>query len=163
MISDLTEKTGPELDNIITNYRRANRVTDSVFLEALRLREKMSSKGLDFEKSRSIIIAAAQERRFISYKEVSDASGCEWAKVHYSVGRHLFRLLEYSRGKGWPPLSAIVVNADKVLSGEMKTESLDGFIAGAAATGYNTDGDPTALLQAFQQEVFAWAKEHKES
>jgi hypothetical protein len=43
--------------------------------------EKRKGKGLDFEKSLSIILEAAREARFLSYRELADANGADWSQV----------------------------------------------------------------------------------
>jgi hypothetical protein len=64
--------------------------------------------GLDFDKSFEIIRRAATQRRFVNYKELADGSGADWKRVHYSIGKHLWALVEYAHRKGWPMLSAVV-------------------------------------------------------
>ncbi|HEY4982712.1 MAG TPA: acyl-CoA dehydrogenase family protein [Pseudolabrys sp.] len=99
----------------------------------------------------------AAEERFVSYKELADASGANWNQVHYSIGGHLWSLVEYAHRKGWPMLSAVVVNKQNVASGSMEPETLKGFIAAARELGFSIT-DEEAFLREQQRRVFEWAK-----
>lgn len=145
------------LDNLIENLRNKNARDQPLYAEALRERERRRGKGLDFETSFSIVRAAAEKRRYLSYKDLADASGADWSKVHYQVGPHLLRLVEYAHVKGWPMLSAIVVNKANVESGKLDPGSLKGFVAAARALKYSV-ADPDAFLKEQQERVFEWAK-----
>ena len=80
---DVKELTGEQLQNLVDNHRKQNATGAPLYLAALSERQRRKGKGLDFEKSFQIIRAAAKERRFLSYKELADASGAEWSQVHY--------------------------------------------------------------------------------
>jgi hypothetical protein len=77
----------------------------------------------------------------MSYKDLADASGAEWSKVHDSIGQHLWSLVEYAHRRGWPMLSAVVVNKTNVVSGSMEPETLKGFIAAAKELGLSITDD----------------------
>jgi hypothetical protein len=62
-------------------------------LKALEEEAARSGKGLVFYKSFEVIRRAAQAGRFVSYKELADASEAE-DKVHYSTGKHFHSLIE---------------------------------------------------------------------
>jgi hypothetical protein len=147
-----------QLKNIIENYRRNGMQSDSVFIEALAEQARRIGKGLDFQKSYNAIRNAAVEGRFMSYKDLADASGAEWSKVHYSIGEHLGSLVEYAHRKGWPMLSAIVVNKPNVASGNMEPETLKGFIAAAKELGLSVTNEER-FLRDQQERVFQWAKD----
>jgi hypothetical protein len=155
VLADLTDQ---QLKNIIENYRRNGRLSDSVYVEALAEQAHRIGKGLDFNKSYNAILRSAAEDRFISYKDLADISGAEWTKVHYSMNQHLWSLVEYAHRKGWPMLSAVVVNKPNVASGNMEPESLKGFIAAAKELGL-TITDEKAFLRDQQRRVFEWAKQ----
>jgi hypothetical protein len=91
-----------QLENLIQNHRRQRATNVPLYVDALRELEKRKGKGLDFDKSLSIILEAAKERRFLSYKELADASGADCGQVHYAIGEHLQKLVEYADRKGWP-------------------------------------------------------------
>ncbi|MER8719634.1 hypothetical protein NKH64_14800 [Mesorhizobium sp. M0999] len=116
----------------------------------------MKSPSLDFQTTLTIIRRAAAEGRFITYKQVADESGANWTNVHWQMGHHLTRLCEYAHRKGWPLLSAIVVNGDNVETGSLKQESLAGFISMARDFGIPVL-DPVEFLIREQQRVFQWA------
>lgn len=151
------ELSDTKLQNVIDNHRRHGETGLPLYREALEEREKRRGKGLEFSKSLSIILGAAKTRRYLSYKELADASGANWSQVHYSVGGHLFNLIEYCHRMGWPLLSAIVVNKPNVSTGEMEPETLKGFVGGVRALGI-TVHDEKHYLQEEQARVFAWAQ-----
>jgi hypothetical protein len=121
---DIATLTIGQLENLIQNHRRKRATDAPLYVDALRELEKRRGKGLDFDKSLSIILEAARERRFLSYKELADASGADWGQVHYAIGEHLWKLVEYADRKGWPLLSSIVVNKPNVNTGRMDPETL---------------------------------------
>jgi hypothetical protein len=71
------------------------------------------------------------------------------------MGGHLWRLVEYAHRKGWPMLSAIVVNQRNVATGKMEPETLKGFIAAAKDLGYVVTGEE-GFLKEQQGLVFQW-------
>ncbi len=157
MAIDLASKSKQELDNLLNNYRRLNRTQDPVFQELLRLRELKNENKLEFDRSLQIVKDAAKEHRFVSYKSLADASGAEWSKVHWEMSNHLQRMLEYTFAKGWPPISAIVVNTDNVDTGEMTPSSRAGFLKGAREAGYHIDDTSSDVVKQLQTSVFDWA------
>jgi hypothetical protein len=84
-------------------------------------------------------------------------SGVDWGQAHYAIGGHLWDLVEYAHRKGWPMLSAIVVNKPNVDSGRMELKTLKGFIGAARQLGYVITSEE-AFLREQQARVFAWAQ-----
>ncbi len=123
-----------QLTNLIGNYRKQQK-TDDVYLAALAEHAKRIGKGLNFDTTKAVVLRAAREHRYVSYCEIAEASGADWGQVHYSVGKHMFGLIEYCHHMGWPLLSAIVVNKPNVKTGAMEPDTLKGFVAGARALG----------------------------
>ena len=157
---DVATLSDDQLKNLIANHRNKNATASPLFREALNELERRRGKGLDFEKSLAIIRSAAEQGRFLSYKELTDESGAEWTHVHYSIGANLWQLVEYAQLKGWPMLSAIVVNQLNVKSGRMEPETLKGFIGAALQLGHHPIIDAQAFLREQQELVFEWAKDH---
>ncbi len=153
---DVSMLDAAQLNNLIDNARRLGRTTEPIYTEALEARQRLQGKGLEFEKSMRIIRAAARERRFLSYKDLADASGVAWSRAHYAMNGHLWDLVEFGTLRGWPMLSAIVVNKSNVDTGAMEPETLRGFITAARALGLIVDDDE-AFLKEQQAAVFAWA------
>jgi hypothetical protein len=153
---EITELSDDQLKNLIENHQRQKATNTPTYIEARCELQKRKGKGLEFDKSFHIIRSAAKEGRFLSYKELADASGAKWSQVHYSIGHHLWDLVEFSHLNGWPMLSAIVVNKPNVGSGAMEPETLKGFIGAAHDLGY-TVTDEEAFLRDQQARVFAWA------
>jgi hypothetical protein len=131
MSLDVTNLSDVQLQNLINNHRNKGMTEHPTYVEALAEQARRTGRGLSFEKSFEVIRSAAAEGRFVSYKELADASGAEWSRVHYSIGTHLWSLVEYAQRRGWPMLSAIVVNKQNVATGDMEPETLRGFIAAA--------------------------------
>lgn len=152
----VSKLTDDELKNLIENHRRHRATSSPIYLEALRELQIRKGNGLEFDKSFRIIKAAAKEGRFLSYKDLADASGADWNQVHYSIGGHLWDLVEFADRNGWPMLSAIVVNKPNVRSGTMEPETLKGFVAAARDLGYPA-ADEEAFLREQQVRVFEWA------
>jgi hypothetical protein len=117
---DVTALCADSLKNLIANHRAKGVTNSPAYIAALRELELRTGRGLDFDKSFQAITEAARARRFLSYKALADASGAAWSQVHYEVGGHLGRLIEYAHRMGWPMLSAIVVNKPNVSTGEME-------------------------------------------
>lgn len=152
-VSDLDKK---QLDNLIANHERHGRVDAPAYLEALSERARRDGRGLSFEKSFSAVVKAAKARRFLSYKQLADESGAEWSKVHYACNQHLGDLIAYAHRRGWPLLSAIIVNQQNLANGTMEPPTLKGFCAAARELGY-TVTDEEAFLREQQDRVFDWA------
>ncbi|WSH64900.1 hypothetical protein U8Q05_25775 [Rhizobium ruizarguesonis] len=127
------------------------------YLEAMAERSRRKGNGLDFEKSKALILRAAREKHFLSYKQLADESGADWGKVHYAIGGHLWDLVKYAQGKGWPMLSAVVVNQRNLSTGEMDADTLKGFIEAAKALGRSITIAHKEFLEEEQQRVFEWA------
>jgi hypothetical protein len=152
-VEDLSDE---ELRNVVENHRRHNQIKAPLYLDALAELARRKGFGLDFQKSFDLIRKAAAEGRFLSYKQLADKSGADWAKVHYAINGHLWDLISYAHGKGWPMLSAVVVNQRNVESGEMEPSTLKGFVEAARLLGHPVT-DKEAFLKEQQQAVFAWA------
>jgi hypothetical protein len=155
---DLEAKSDQELENIVANHRRLKKYGATLFLAALVLLERRKSGGFDIEETVRIIRRYAVDRKFLSYKDIADASGLEWSRVHWTVGPHLVNVCEFAHGKGWPLLSAIVVNIDKVDTGEMKATNLKGFLEAVEIVGRDIGMDLTRFVHSEQRRVFDWAR-----
>jgi len=153
----IEEHTNEQLQNVIDNHRRWGQTDAGYYREALAELDRRKGGGLSFEKSMELIRTAATEGRFLSYKDIADGSGCDWMKVRYLVNEHLGRMIEYAHKRGWPMLSAIVVNKQHVEDGGMEPSTLKGFVEAARWLGYNVT-DERAFLKDQQQRVFDWAK-----
>lgn len=111
---------------------------------------------LNIGKTYEAIRAAAKETRFLTYGEVAAASGVEWNKARRPIPQHLDQLVKISHERGWPLLSAIVVNKENVETGELAGESLAGFLSAVEKIGIAVE-DPKIFLKQQQRAVFDWA------
>jgi hypothetical protein len=151
---------GLKLEDLIAEYEALGKYPEEYY-EARRQLELQKTGGLDFDKTVMAIHQAAKEQRFISYKEVADASGVPWGSARRPMNRHLGRLLGWCDKKGYPLLSAIVVDKQHLPNGEMLPGTLKGFITGVQMhTRQAVSHDHEQYLRQKQAEVFAWAKKH---
>lgn len=149
-----------ELKNLVENHRRKDATdpkTHPAYIAALEELARRKGNGLDFATSRRVILEAARKRQFLSYKDLADASGSDWQKVHWSIGSHLFDLVEWSWRQHGIMLSAIVVNKENIDTGDMEPGTLKGFCEAGRALGLAVT-DETAFLKEQQRRVFDWAR-----
>jgi hypothetical protein len=102
VIADVAKLSDQQFKNLIDNHRRKGATKSAVYTDALAEQARRTGRGLEFDKSYTVIRRAAAQGRFVSYKELADASGADWVRVHYSIGGHLWSLVEYAHLKGWP-------------------------------------------------------------
>ena len=81
--------------------------------------------------------------------------------MRYAANQHLGDLIEYAYRRGWPLLSAIIVNQQHLDDGRMEPPTLKGFCEAARSLGYAI-ADEEAFLQEQQLRVFNWASEYEE-
>jgi hypothetical protein len=154
---DISKLPNEQLETLVENHRRKGVTEGALYVAALAELGRRAGRGLDFKKSFAVIRTAAMEKRFVSYKELAEAGGADWSySVRNRVIKHLWWLVHDAHRKGWPMLSAIVVNIQNVKSGEMEPETLKGFIASARHLGMLVT-DEKKFLREQQSEVFAWA------
>ncbi|TDH62909.1 hypothetical protein E2C06_09485 [Dankookia rubra] len=121
----------------------------------------MTGAALDRRRSFAAIRAAAEARRFLSYGAVAAASGLAWQAARRRMDPHLFALCAWATERGWPLLSAIVVDRTSVAHGAMRGRPLIGFARAAERCGRIVGGDAAAFLADEQQRVFAWADKER--
>ena len=156
MPKPIEDHTDQQLRNVVDNHRAKGRLTEPYYLSALDELARRKGHGLDFTRSLELIRRAARDKRFISYKELAEESGADWSKVRYAMNTHLGYLIDFAHGRGWPLLSAIVVNKQNLQNGDMEPTTLTGFVEAARFLGY-TVNDKIEFLRVQQQRVFAWA------
>lgn len=159
MAVDLEAKTTKDLETIVANCQRLRRTGDARCLAAHKLLEARRNGDYDMEKTIAKIRDHGQRGEFLSYKDVASASGLEWANVFRQINMHLDAVCLYSHAKGWPLLSAIVVNHKNLGSGEMTVANRKGFLDAAKGAGRDIDLEHVAFVQREQQRVFDWCQE----
>jgi hypothetical protein len=107
-----------------------------------------------------LIWQRAGERRFISYGEIADIHGADWSNVRYLSNTHLWDVVQYAHHRGWPMLSAVIVNKQHLGTGKMEPSTLKGFIGAAELLGHDVD-DPEAFLVEQQEACFLWARQFR--
>lgn len=133
------------------------RKQEPLYLDVLRELEQRRSKGFDFHCSMELIWKAARERRFLSYKQLADESGVPWSQAHRTIPGHLGELIAYAHHKGWPLLSAVVVNQEGVATGRMAANARAGFVRAARELGISVGADEAGFVDQEQERVFKWA------
>ena len=152
---DLTKLTNRELQNLIDNHRRKNATDKPLYADAMTEYHRRHGGELSLECTIAYIRKAASEMRFVSYGELAEANGATWDKVRYPMNDHLWVLVDYARRRGWPMLSAMIVNKQHVQTGQMEDATLTGFVEAARALGYVIT-DQKAFLREQQSLCFQW-------
>ncbi len=160
MATDLRTKSVKDLKTIVENHQRSNKTAAASYTAATAELARRETGTLDVEMTMGIIAGYAKRRAFLSYKDIADASGAIWNKVTHAMPKHLLAVSEHASSKGWPMLSAIVVNKEHMVDGLMKPETLKGFCECARGLGLEVE-DETAFLKAQQKAVFDAAREGK--
>jgi 5-methylcytosine-specific restriction protein B len=155
---DVTKLDDQGLKNLMENHRRLGRTEEPAYGAAAREWNARHGGGLNLETSLAYLRQAARERRFVSYGELAEANGASWDKVRYPMNAHLWALVEHANHRGWPMLSAMIVNKSHRETGEMEPETLAGFTAAAEALRYEV-ADPVAFLRSQQELCFQWGQE----
>ena len=156
MTITVTELSIAQLENLVTNHRKAGATDRPLFAEALRELE-LRRRGFDFRKSVDLIRVATREGRFVGCKDLADASGLPWGRAFRQISAHLGALDEYGHRKYGVLLSCVAVNQRHVATGEVEPSYLRGFAGWAEQLGYSV-GDPATFLREQQARVFAWAQ-----
>jgi len=162
-VPDLSGKDVAALRAMKENYERRDKTKDPVFVAILAELQRKEGGGLNFEKSLEVIRDAAREGRCLSYKEVVESSDIEWSKVRYKVGPMLDRMLEWCYRRGIPLLPVIVVNKDMLETGQLRGDSLAGFVRGCERLGIEVTPSPEVFADAEKARVFDWARTEAES
>ncbi len=119
------------------------------------------SGELDMGRSLAAIRAAAAARHCLSYGAVAAASGQPWSAARRRMDPHLYALCRMATERGWPLLSAVVVDQPSLPHGAMRGRPLIGFARAAERCGRIVGPDAAAFLAEEQERVFAWAEEKR--
>ncbi|MDK1377233.1 MULTISPECIES: AAA family ATPase [unclassified Sinorhizobium] len=115
------------------------------------------SMSLNINKSYKAILDGARQGRFVTYGDVAAASNVEWRFARRPLPLQLDQLVQISHDRGWPLISAIVVNKSNLDTGKLEGESLAGFTTAVRKLGIPVN-NPETFLREQQQAVFEWAK-----
>jgi hypothetical protein len=160
-VVDFASKSDKELQDLIANFETKRMVRDPIYSSALCELEKRRGKGLELSKSKSIIFASARNGEFLSFKQVAQASEVEWVKARHNINKHLDTPLSYAFAKGWPMITAIVVNQEHLQTGVMVDRTLPGFVnAVRKLTSVDIGPEPALFVRNEQRKVFDFAREH---
>lgn len=160
MQARLEKKTDPEIGIWIRNHETANSTSAPLYRELLeeRARRAQLKQRLDFSRSLEHLKGAAREKMCTSYGALAAASGVEWSKARHQMNGahgHLDHLLDLCHARGLPMLTAICVNQENVVDGELGKEALGGFVAGARRLGVAVE-NPVDFHHRCRDECWAW-------
>jgi len=145
-----------QLETLIDRYQQRGLTQDPLYDALVAEFNRRASPDLRLDTTISAIRVAAGDRRFISYGDVAEKNGVQWTKVRRKMPKHLDAVLWRCHHKGWPLITSIVVNQQHLLSGEMESSSLAGFVAGARRLGIPVV-DEHAFMRDQQEKTFIWA------
>lgn len=132
--------------------------TDSKLYKALvEENARRSVKRLDPDKTIALLIFTAKGDEFISYKDVAAASGIDFSKVRYQVGKHLDAILTLCDQRKWPLLTCLCVKQSEKKTGALSGDSLKGFIGAARRLKHHVTDEEKFLIDC-QQECRKWAR-----
>jgi hypothetical protein len=154
-VIDVEKLTDDALKNLINNHQKKRATDQPLYAVAVKEMHRRHGGGLDIDRSVAYLNAAASMRRFVSYGELAEANGAVWDKVRYPMNAHLWALVCLAKSKGWPMLSAMIVNKQNLATGMMERDTLAGFVKAAADLGYEVSDDE-AFLREQQEACFRW-------
>jgi hypothetical protein len=161
MSVNLESKSTKELETIVANCERLNRTANPIFAAAQLQLEHRRTGEYDMDKTIATIRGHGQAGKFVCYKDIAEASGLNWVSSRRRIAPHLDAVCADTESKGWPLLTSIVVNMNKLETGEMTADNLKGFLDAARAAGRTVDIDEAAFVKREQKRVFTWCKQER--
>lgn len=149
------------IEQMIANYMRQSGGTDQpLFRELLeeRARRDQPKQKLNFERSLDHLKQAAIRQECTTYGLLAEASGVKWSKARMQMNGasgHLERLLGLCHVRDLPLLTAICVNKGGLAEGELESDALAGFTAGARRLGLLVT-DERAFHRRCRDECWRW-------
>jgi len=159
---DLSDYPLNKIETWIRNYQKQRKTEDPFYLKLLTRREELSRGDLVIQKSVEHLTSAAKAGSYTTYGDLAKASGVSWSKARYSMnnaGGHLDQLLDYCHAQDLPLLTAICVNQESLLTGELQDDALKGFIKGVERLGVSVEQNEWIdFLKEEQQRCFEWGR-----
>ncbi|MGB0439880.1 MAG: hypothetical protein ACPGFC_07225, partial [Paracoccaceae bacterium] len=149
--------TDQHLKTLIQDHKTQGATDRPLYQLALKELDRRTPYQLQI--SLDLIIQAARDRRFLTYKELADAHGIPWSVARLTLPAHLWTLVEWAHGEGLPMLSAIIVTKHNRHTGRMEPPTLAGFIEAAHQLGH-TVTDAETFLRDQQRAIFAHFATH---
>jgi hypothetical protein len=163
---DIVEKSDQDSATLIANYQRLRKEQTPAFAALLAERDRRAAgkDQLDLALSLEAFKAAAKEHRYVTYGDLSQASGQTWnhtIRARMSgLNGHLDRMLDVCHQQDLPLLTALCVNQKNRKSGELDAFSRTGFYGGAKRLGLLVTDEET-FYRRCQQECFDWGRRQK--
>lgn len=145
------------LRQVIRNYEARGATQRPEYRAFIEEYNRRHGGGFDVLKTVSFIRQRIGEGRFLSYGEIAELHGAEWNLVRHQIPDHLWAVVRWAHGHGFPMLSAVVVNKPNLETGTLEPDSLKGFVRAAEALGYTVD-DPIAFHQDQKRRCLEWAR-----
>jgi hypothetical protein len=163
-MGDLADKSDSEIEQWIKNHEAKKATSIPFYRELLeeRARRTQLKHTLNLERSLAHLKEAAIRQKCTTYGDMAKASGIEWSVARHQMNGphgHLDRLLELCYARGFPLLTAICVNQDRLEEGELGDDALAGFVAGARRMGLAVT-DERAFHNQSKEECWRWGREH---
>jgi len=158
MSFDLAAKTDAELKTIIENHEKRQVWGTPLLLAARTELDRRQSAPLDLDTTLRLILDAAREGKFISYKDVADQSGQPWAKVYRKVVHHIGVLSRRELPRLGLMPSVMVVGRGEVHSGHLDEQKQAGFEKFFLELNPTESLRGAALVEREQQKVFEHAR-----
>lgn len=161
---DLSKQTDQQIDNLINNHIRHDKTAAPLFRNLLeeRVRRGQEKHLLNFQKSMLILIQTATDQTCLSYGQLAKASNVEWVKARHQMNGahgHLDKLLELCHARGYPLLTALVVNQQGLEDGELEQTALKGFCEAAHRLKIPVE-DELAFHHQQRDASWNWGREH---
>jgi hypothetical protein len=155
---DLSKLTDQQVKDVAAKYEARGMTDEDQYIALSAEIIRRSNKTLNIEKSITAIRAASQAGQMLSYSDLTSASGLKWsAKNRTLTNEHLENVARVARQRGWPMITAIVVNKNQMASGNMDEDTLAGFSECARRLGWQVT-DARAFLVAEQKATALWSR-----
>jgi hypothetical protein len=155
---DPSTKSLAELERMIMRYQAQGMTSEPQYLAYVEEHARRAAPGMSVDVSIEAMRQSALRGQFISYGEIAAANNKTWNEVRLLMPKHLDQVLWIAHQRGWPLITAIVVNKQHVDTGAMEESSLSGFIEGARRLKIVVT-DELAFLKEQQQATFRWARQ----
>jgi hypothetical protein len=155
---DLTKLTDQQVKDVAAKYEAKGMTDEDQYIALAAEIIRRSKKTLSIEKTITAIRSASQAGQMLSYGDLTSASGLKWsAKIRTLTNEHLENVARVARQRGWPMITAIVVNKNQMESGTMDEVTLVGFSDCARRLGWEV-ADARAFLAGEQKATALWAR-----
>jgi hypothetical protein len=155
---DMTDKTDQQLQNLIDNHRRAEKLSAPLAVAAIEEQARRNT-AFDFKAGIEFLMQAAREGSPVNYRQLAEAGGVlkpgdTWYQ-HMARKIPLSQIVDYAHTHDMPAITALVETTHGITS-----SILAGFQKGLDDTGISVPVGITIeeFYLAERQRAFDWAK-----